>query len=196
MSTHIAQSSSSTPPVAEEGSVCFGIRCFNYVILINMFVCILKDSCYYMVTSRPYSWAGPVMRALWNLGYPIRLIIIKRHRIDLEVLNVSSNDTRAGRGKNTYFPTPYPIIGIQRCAYVRWFVCLPKSAIMYVPEYTAKSDLYSNLGWVHRIEQSLQVAGLVCLVMNFTMTCPPPPHTHTARARRHTHTRACASGEN
>ena len=103
----------------------------------HMYARILKDSCFYGVTTRSPSWAGAVMQTLRAMGYPYPIDCNRPHPIDVDgfrtVLNQSQNQMWHGLHTS---PRLGPSLGIQRCTYLRWFARLghiSKDRLLFLP---------------------------------------------------------------
>lgn len=88
----------------------------------HMYARILKDSCYFGVTTHNRTWAGSVMRMLRSIGYPYDIDCNQAHPIDLEVFkSVLQQQRDKAWGDLNLSPRLGPSIGVQRCTYLRWF---------------------------------------------------------------------------
>ena len=108
----------------------------------HIYARILKDSCYYGVTSRAHSWAGSVMQALRAIGYPYIIDCNQAYPIDLEVYRSVFQKHEARRWEGLHVsPRLAPSTGIHRCTYVRWFARRPnvsKHKLLYLPMSSRK----------------------------------------------------------
>jgi hypothetical protein len=103
----------------------------------NMYAQILRDSCFFGVTTRSPSWAGAVMQTLRKLGYPYNIDCNQPYPIDLEtfraVLHLDQEQPWAGLHTS---PRLAPSVGVQKCTYQRWFARPPhinKYRLLYLP---------------------------------------------------------------
>ena len=112
----------------------------------HMYARILKDSCYYGVTSHGPSWAGSFMRVLRDLGYPYEIDCNKAYSIDIEVFKeVLKQQGETMWGGLHLSPRLAPSLGIHRCTYLRWFTRpthIRKHKLLFTPMSARKLRMF------------------------------------------------------
>jgi hypothetical protein len=96
----------------------------------HMYSSILRDSCYYGVTSHTPTWAGCFMKALIQIGYPYHIDCLQPHEIDIKALKhiLRRHHRQCWRGLHLS-PRQCPSVGAQLCAYSRWFASPSRTAL-------------------------------------------------------------------
>lgn len=101
----------------------------------HLYAQVLRDSCYYGVTSHSPSWAGAFMMALRSIGYPYPIDCRKPYRVDLDAFREALKAAHK-------LPTPVhnsprlaprdPLV----CTYAKWFgqpSSLQRRRLLYLP---------------------------------------------------------------
>eukprot|EP00884_Botryococcus_braunii_P023647 jgi/Botrbrau1/9967/Bobra.0012s0062.1 len=88
----------------------------------HLYALILRDSCFYGVTTRTPTWAGYFMKALIKVGYPYQIDCQAPHPIDMPSLR----DLLRRHGRQPWeglhvSPRLCPSERAQLCTYSRWF---------------------------------------------------------------------------
>ena len=112
----------------------------------HMYARILKDSCFYGVTTRSPSWAGAVMKTIRAMGYPYPIDCNRPHPIDVEVLEIVLNQVQDQAWHGLHIsPRLGPSLGIQRCTYQRWFARpkhVSKDRLLFLPCSARKMRIF------------------------------------------------------
>lgn len=87
----------------------------------HLYASILRDSCYYGVTTRGPSWAGDFMLAIRSIGYPYLIDAREPHPIDLDSFrDLLARAHRLPEDKIHISPRLAPR-DVLLCTYIRWF---------------------------------------------------------------------------
>eukprot|EP00884_Botryococcus_braunii_P003919 jgi/Botrbrau1/13528/Bobra.0347s0012.1 len=88
----------------------------------SLYALILRDSCFYGVTTNTPTWAGYFMKALIQVGYPYQIYCQAPHPIDMASLRdlLRRHGRQPWEGLNVY-PRLCPTERAQLCTNPRWF---------------------------------------------------------------------------